>query len=185
MEDFGSDENDDFCWNLGQLYVDRVDAIINLASIDMDILDLATKQKAKLDNTPKKPAMKKIKDVAVEIGQIEILDFATENNTPKKPIKDSKETHEWTKTMSRTHQKPFWTHNHSQISVWENPENDADDQTIKDVDISKEISSENSQETQKWTKTMSRTHKKPFWTHNDSRISQWEDPELFSSIDNF
>ena len=129
-DNFAADENDEFCWKLAELHVDRIDEIRKdlehfdfwkLASIEMDILEFAAEQKAKED--------KMIKDIAsFEMVQKQILDFATEqkgkeHNTPQKPIKDraDQETHEWTKTMSRTHKKPFWTNNHTKLSVWEDP----------------------------------------------------------------
>ena len=118
-DNFGADEIDDFCWMLAALHVDRIEENIKLASIEMDIVNFAREQKAKENKLINKTA-------SVEMVQTDISDKATEQkekeaNTPKKPIKDSQETHEWTKTMSRTHKKPFWTNNHTRISVWKDP----------------------------------------------------------------
>ena len=127
----GADEVDDFCWMLAALHVDRIEENIKLASIEMDIFNFAREQKAKEDKLIKEAA-------SVEMVQTDISDIAMEQkeqeaNTPKKPIKDSQETQEWTKTMSRTHKKPFWTNNHTKISVWKDPT--LDDQNCVTLEI--------------------------------------------------
>ena len=92
-DNFGADAIDDFCWMLAALHVDRIEENIKLASIEMDIVNFAREQKAKENKLINKTA-------SVEMVQTDISDKATEQkekeaNTPKKPIKDSQETHEW------------------------------------------------------------------------------------------